>query len=98
MSFVFQPTDLDGLVLIKPKIFGDSRGHFLETYKESSFLGFKIAERFVQDNHSFSNCGVVRGINYQKEPFAQEKLVRTIEGVAWDVAVDLRTDSPTYGE
>ncbi len=92
------PTDLPGVVLIEPRAFADDRGTFLETYKRSDFVDAGIEAEFVQDNHSVSNRGVVRGIHYQLPPHAQGKLVRVVAGRVWDVAVDLRRSSPTFGQ
>lgn len=91
--------DIDGLFLFKPKIFGDSRGYFIESFNQKVFnekTGLNID--FVQDNESKSNYGVLRGLHFQKPPFAQSKLVRVIEGKVLDVAVDLRFDSSTFGQ
>lgn len=98
MPFSFLPTDLPGVVLIEPRAFADERGTFLETYKRSDFVNAGIEAEFVQDNHSVSNRGVVRGIHYQLPPHAQGKLVRVVAGRVWDVAVDLRRSSPTFGQ
>lgn len=96
MPFTFKTTDISGLVIIEPRVFGDDRGFFLETYKKSDFVENGIAEEFIQDNHSKSQKGVLRGLHFQREPFAQGKLVRVIRGRVWDVAVDLRPESPTF--
>ena len=88
---------LPGLKLIELKIYGDDRGFFTERYVEERFAGYGLPERFVQDNHSRSKPGVIRGLHYQTDP-AQGKLVGVIRGKIWDVAVDLRKDSPTYGK
>jgi len=84
--------------LIKPKVFEDKRGFFLETYKESDFKKFGIKEKFVQENHSMSRKGVLRGLHFQCPPFAQGKLIRVIKGEIFDVAVDIRKKSKTYGK
>lgn len=97
MPFDFRPLPLAGLIIIEPRAFADERGFFMESYKESEFIRAGIAEPFVQDNHSRSSKGVLRGLHFQREPHAQGKLVRVIRGAAWDVAVDLRPGSPTYG-
>lgn len=97
MPFKFQRLEIPELILIKPVIFSDSRGFFMETYKFSDFAAFGIKERFVQDNHSRSLKGVLRGLHYQNPPKAQGKLVRVIHGEIFDVAVDIRKGSPTYG-
>ena len=86
------------MILIKPKVFGDERGFFMETYKKEDFEKAGIKGEFVQDNHSRSRYGVLRGLHFQKEPYAQAKIVRCVRGVIFDVAVDLRRDSPTFGK
>ena len=91
-------TDIQGVWIIEPKVFGDSRGYFMEVYKESEFREHIGEIRFIQDNESCSTQGVLRGIHYQTEPFAQSKLVRVIQGVVLDVAVDIRKNSPTFGK
>lgn len=96
MPFEFLPGKIPGLVVVKPRVFPDDRGYFLETYKESDFLKNGIPIAFVQDNHSVSSRGTLRGLHYQVPPHAQGKLVRVIRGAAWDVAVDLRPGSPTF--
>lgn len=98
MPFKYSRCNIDGLVIIESKRFIDERGFFLESYKESDFSQEGITDSFSQDNHSFSSKGVLRGLHYQTEPKAQSKLVRVITGSVWDVAVDLRKDSPTYLE
>lgn len=98
MPFEFEKTSIDGVYLIKPKIFGDERGFFLETYKKDDFEKEGITGDFVQDNHSKSKKGVIRAIHLQKGKHAQAKIVRCIKGAIWDIAVDLRKDSPTFGE
>jgi dTDP-4-dehydrorhamnose 3,5-epimerase len=90
-------TRLAGVVLIEPRVFGDDRGFFLESYNERTFAEIGIPERFVQDNHSYSQKNVVRGLHYQVE-HAQGKLVRVATGEILDVAVDLRRSSPTFGQ
>jgi dTDP-4-dehydrorhamnose 3,5-epimerase len=97
MPFSFEPCDIQGLLIIHPRVFPDGRGFFLESYKASDFAKAGIDAAFIQDNHSQSGRGVLRGLHYQLPPFAQAKLVRVIEGRVWDVAVDLRLDSPTFG-
>lgn len=94
----FQRLSIPEVVLIEPKVFADDRGFFLESYQRQRFAENGISEEFVQDNHSCSLRGVVRGLHYQTEPFAQGKLVRAGRGAIFDVAVDLRPDSPTYGK
>lgn len=96
MPFTFSRLSIEGLVLVEPRVFKDSRGFFMESYKRSEFAAGGIDALFVQDNHSFSTKNVIRGLHFQLPPRAQGKLVRVTRGVAWDVAVDLRKDSPTY--
>lgn len=98
MSFTFEKLSILGLVIITPKIFPDGRGFFLESYKYSDFAENGINEYFTQDNHSRSAKGVLRGLHYQLEPYAQGKLVRCLEGEIFDVAVDIRKSSPTFGK
>jgi len=98
MPFEFKPTSLEGVIIIKPTVFADSRGFFIETYKKSEFEKYGITVDFVQDNHSKSTKGVLRGLHFQKNPFAQGKLVRCIKGAIFDVAVDIRKQSPTFGK
>ncbi|WP_421760494.1 dTDP-4-dehydrorhamnose 3,5-epimerase [Devosia sp.] len=91
--------DIDGLVVFEPKVFADDRGAFFESFNETRFRETTGADvRFVQDNHSISKQGVVRGLHYQLEPHAQGKLVRVAVGAAYDVAVDIRKSSPTFGK
>ena len=97
MPFDFKKTPLKGLLLIQPRFFEDERGFFMETYKKSDFVRAGISENFTQDNHSYSSKGVLRGIHFQKDPHAQGKLVRCVKGAVWDVAVDLRPKSETFG-
>ncbi len=91
-------TDIEGVLILKPHIFGDARGYFYESYNKKllSDLAPEIPE-FVQDNQSYSTYGVVRGLHFQKAPYAQAKLVRVVSGKVLDVAVDLRPGSPTFG-
>jgi dTDP-4-dehydrorhamnose 3,5-epimerase len=96
MPCTFEPTTLPGVMLIQPRIFADERGFFLEYYKQSEFSAHGVTELFVQDNHSQSTRGVLRGLHYQLPPAAQGKLVRCTRGKIWDVAVDIRKSSPTY--
>ena len=90
-------TDIQGLIIIEPQIFKDSRGCFFESWNAKKFKQLGISEDFVQDNQSVSSKGVLRGLHFQNPPYAQAKLVRVIEGSVLDVAVDLRKNSPTYG-
>ncbi|NOX90324.1 MAG: dTDP-4-dehydrorhamnose 3,5-epimerase [Calditrichaeota bacterium] len=98
MPFLIEKTSLTGVVLVKPKLFGDDRGFFMETYKASDFANLGLPAVFTQDNHSRSGKGVLRGLHYQLPPFAQAKLVRCIRGSIFDVAVDIRKSSPTFGK
>ena len=96
-KFTFEKTPIDGLVVITPTVFGDHRGYFMETYQKEEFAAAGINVDFVQDNESCSTRGVLRGMHFQKKN-PQGKLVRVIEGEVFDVAVDLRKDSATYGK
>ena len=98
MPISFEETFLDGVILVTPKIFLDERGFFFESYKKSDFFDIGIREEFLQDNHSKSIKGVLRGLHFQKEPYAQGKLIRCVYGEIFDVAVDIRKDSPTFGK
>ena len=89
--------EIPGVKIIEPDVFGDNRGWFCETYNSSRYRSAGIANVFVQDNESFSSKGVVRGLHWQAAPHTQAKLVRVICGAVWDVAVDIRKGSPTYG-
>jgi len=91
-------TPITDLIIIKPRVFADSRGFFYETYNEKSYLEAGIDLHFCQDNQSKSSYGVIRGLHYQLSPHSQSKLVTVIQGAVWDVAVDLRASSPTYGQ
>lgn len=91
-------TSIDGLLIIKPDVFKDDRGYFYESYNKERFAKEGLTMTFVQDNESKSCKGVLRGLHFQKPPFAQGKLVRVIKGSVMDVAVDLRKDSLTYGK
>ncbi len=96
MPFEFENTEIKDVILVKPKVFGDERGFFLEVYKQKDFYAAGIKENFIQDNHSKSQFGVLRGLHYQKEPNVQAKLVRCTKGKILDVAVDIRKNSPTF--
>ena len=98
MAFIFERLSIPDVVLIKPKVFDDERGFFLETYKQSDFSDFGINSNFVQDNRSFSKKGVLRGLHFQINPLAQAKLVSVAKGRIFDVAVDIRTASKTFGK
>lgn len=91
-------TPISNLVVIKPRVFEDARGFFCETYNEKSFLDAGIDLHFCQDNQSKSSYGVIRGLHYQLNPQSQSKLVSVVQGAVWDVAVDLRASSPTFGQ
>ena len=91
-------TSIDGLLIIRPDVFKDERGYFFESYNKERFAKAGLNMDFVQDNESKSDKGVLRGLHFQKPPYAQGKLVRVIKGSVMDVAVDLRKDSPTYGK
>lgn len=91
-------TTIDGVVIIEPRIFTDSRGYFFESFSERDFCKQVREVRFVQDNESKSSYGVLRGLHFQKPPFCQSKLVRVIKGAVLDVAVDIRKGSPTFGQ
>lgn len=97
MPFTFTPTAVPEVILVEPRVFSDGRGSFLETYKRSAFEVAGIDIDFVQDNQSVSQAGVLRGLHYQLPPHAQGKLVRVVAGAVWDVAVDVRRSSPTFG-
>lgn len=98
MSFIFQRLEIPDVILIESKVFKDERGVFNEIYKHSEFVGFGINERFIQDNHSTSKKGVLRGLHCQKNPKAQAKITSCIRGKIFDIAVDIRRGSPTYGK
>lgn len=94
----FRQTSIEGVIEITPRVFKDERGYFFESYQYELFKKNGIEEVFVQDNQSFSTAGVLRGLHFQRAPFAQGKLVRVIKGKVLDVAVDIRPNSPTYGQ
>ncbi|HDG98329.1 MAG TPA: dTDP-4-dehydrorhamnose 3,5-epimerase [Desulfobacterales bacterium] len=98
MPFKFQRLEISDVILIEPEVFSDERGFFMETYKYSEFSAFGIKEHFLQDNHSRSAKWVLRGLHYQNPPKAQGKLVRVVLGEVFDVVVDIRKGSPTYGK
>jgi dTDP-4-dehydrorhamnose 3,5-epimerase len=97
MPFNFTKLEIPDILLVEPEIFKDARGFFAETYKSSDFARAGIKEHFVQDNYSYSIKGVLRGMHYQKKPHAQGKLVHCIKGKIFDVAVDIRKNSRTFG-
>ena len=94
----FTETKIKGVWIIDPKVHSDTRGYFMESYRQSTFEEHIGKINFIQDNESKSTFGVLRGLHYQIPPFAQSKLVRAIHGVVLDVAVDIRKDSPTFGQ
>lgn len=91
-------TDIDGVVIIEPRLFRDDRGYFFESFSQRDFQEKVCRTVFVQDNESKSSYGVLRGLHFQKPPYAQSKLVRVIKGAVLDVAVDIRKGSPTFGQ
>jgi len=97
MPFLFQRLEIPDVILIEPKVFSDPRGFFMETYKRSEFVANGIHELFVQDNWSHSCRGTLRGLHFQRPPKAQAKLVMVMKGEVFDVAVDIRKNSPTFG-
>lgn len=90
-------TAIEGVVIIEPRLFRDNRGYFFESFNQKEFEQKVRPVRFVQDNESYSSYGVLRGLHFQKLPFAQSKLVRVVQGTVLDVAVDIRRGSPTFG-
>ena len=98
MPFEFERLEIEDLILVKPRVFCDDRGFFMETYKKSDFVANGINVDFNQDNHSKSKKGVLRGLHYQAAPKAQAKLVRCSRGKIFDVAVDIRKNSKTFGK
>jgi dTDP-4-dehydrorhamnose 3,5-epimerase len=98
MPFNFTRASIPDVVLVEPSVFPDERGFFMETYKRSEFAAAGIIEVFVQSNHSKSSKGTLRGLHYQNQPKAQSKLIRVLAGEIYDVAVDIRKGSPTFGK
>lgn len=98
MSLNVEQTDIPGVLIFHPKIFGDSRGYFFQSYQQAQYATALQATQFVQDNESRSSAGVLRGLHFQRAPYAQAKLVRVVVGCVLDVAVDIRWGSPTYGQ
>ena len=98
MPFEFEPQKIKDVILVKPKVFGDNRGFFMESYKKSDFYKNGITVEFNQDNHSKSSAHVLRGLHFQKSPYGQAKLVRCSKGRIYDVAVDIRPKSETFGQ
>ena len=95
---IIETTYINDLVVLSPTVFEDERGYFFEAYNKNKFADLGIQINFVQDNQSYSKRGTLRGLHYQNPPFAQTKLVRVLQGEIMDVAVDLRKDSPTFGQ
>lgn len=98
MPFIFEKQKIKDVILLKPQVFGDNRGFFMETYKKSDFISNGIIVDFNQDNHSKSSARVLRGLHYQAKPYGQAKLVRCVRGRIFDVAVDIRPYSKTFGQ
>ena len=98
LPFDFERLDISDVILIKPKIFNDSRGYFMETFVKKTFENFGIDFNVVQENQSYSRKGVLRGLHYQLGKYVQAKIVRVLKGEIFDVAVDLRQSSPTFGK
>jgi dTDP-4-dehydrorhamnose 3,5-epimerase len=98
MGFKKITTEIEGLLILEPAVFGDARGYFMESYSEKAFHEIGLDMHFVQDNLSFSKKGILRGLHFQAPPFDQGKLVSVVRGHVLDVAVDIRKGSPTYGQ
>jgi len=98
MPFTFKKLEISDVILITPKVFPDGRGFFYENFQKSTFVSNGINKQFVQENFSHSTKGVLRGLHYQKNPTSQAKLLTVIKGELFDVAVDIRENSPTYGK
>jgi len=98
MPFEFEKQYIKDVILVKPKVFGDNRGYFMECYKKSEFMKNGINVEFSQDNYSKSSKNVLRGLHYQEAPCSQAKLVRCVKGLIYDVAVDIRPESETFGK
>ena len=98
MRVIEAPNGIQGLKVIEPDVHHDERGFFVETYSEQRYAEIGIRDRFVQDNESLSSIGVARGLHWQAAPHTQAKLVHVVRGSAWDVAVDIRKGSPTFGK
>jgi dTDP-4-dehydrorhamnose 3,5-epimerase len=98
MPFEFKRLEIPDVILIKPRVFEDERGFFMETYKKEDFEKAGIRGEFIQDNHSKSEYGVLRGLHFQREPYAQAKIVRCVRGGIFDVAIDLRKNLSTFGK
>ncbi len=97
MPFQFHRLEIPEVILVEAKRIGDARGFFMETYKQTEFMANGVEAAFVQDNCSRSSCGVLRGLHYQNNPYAQGKLLNVVQGEIFDVAVDIRHGSPTFG-
>ena len=95
---IVKETGIEGLLILEPRVFKDPRGFFYESYHKEEFSRHGVEYEFIQDNQSRSSFGVIRGLHFQKEPYAQVKLVRVTEGAIFDVAVDIRPGSPSYGQ
>lgn len=95
---IIEKTDIEGLLVIQPKVHGDERGYFMETYREQTLADYGIEKRYIQDNEAYSKRGTVRGLHYQTYPKGQSKLIRVVTGEVLDVVVDIRPDSKTYGK
>jgi dTDP-4-dehydrorhamnose 3,5-epimerase len=95
---IIHETKIAGLIVIEPKVFEDNRGYFFESFNQKRFQQHNLNYTFVQDNESLSSYGTIRGLHYQLAPYAQAKLVRVITGKVYDVAVDIRKSSPTFGQ
>lgn len=91
-------TSIEGVVILKPRIYGDHRGYFFESFSKKRFKKYVCNTHFVQDNESYSKFGVLRGLHFQKPPFVQSKLVRVVKGEILDISVDIRKGSPTFGK
>lgn len=91
-------TEIEGVFIIEPRIFGDNRGYFFESFVQAEFEEKVCKTTFVQDNESKSSYGVLRGLHFQKPPYTQSKLIRVVKGRVWDIAVDIRKSSPTFGK
>ena len=91
-------TEIPGVLILEPKVFGDARGHFFESWNQTAFEAAGITNEWIQDNESKSCFGVIRGLHYQAAPYTQAKIVRAVVGAVLDVVVDIRKDSPTYGK
>jgi len=98
MKFKVTPQSIPDVLLIEPTVYADDRGYFMESFHQKDFEEFLPGVKFVQDNESKSSRGVLRGLHFQRAPHAQAKLVRVIQGSIWDVALDIRPGSPTYGQ